>query len=195
MDVVLVGFIAGFIFGGFRSGFVHRLLGILFLVLSLVLAAYFRYPVGAVAAAFFKDIPSDYAELVGYTIAFPVILAAFHIGTRMIFGKLQFQGVSKGLDSALGAVFGGVEAVLILSAAVVILDAYFGTSSTLAKSMPPGVLKELTQALNGSTTVHLLRDSTVPVVLAVVGPLLPKDVSQLLPTGLPTRLPFPTARP
>ena len=168
------------------------MLGILFLVLSLVLGAYFRYPVGAIAGTFFKDIPADDAELVGYSIAFPVILAALHIGTRMIFGKLQFAGVFKGIDSALGAVFGGVEAILILSAAVVILDAYFGTSSTLAKSMPPGVLKELTQALNGSTTVHLLRDSTVPVVLAVVGPLLPKDLTQLLPTGLPTRLPFPT---
>ncbi len=191
MDVILVGFIGGFIFGGWRTGFLRRVIGIGFMVVSFVVSAYFRYPVGAIASTFFKNIPADYANLVGYTIAFPVILAGLHIVGHFVFGKVQVKGVTKELDQALGAAFGGVEAVLILSAAVVILDAYFGTTSTLAKEVPPGYLKELTQALNGSETVRLLRDSTVPGVVAVLGPLLPKDASTLLPTGLPGRLPFP----
>lgn len=192
MDVVLVGFIGGFIFGGWRTGFLRSLIGIIFMALSFVLSAYFRYPVGQIASTFFKDIPSDYANLVGYTIAFPVVLAALHIAGHFVFGRVQVSGITKEMDKALGAAFGGVEAVLILSAAVVILDTYFGTNSTIAKSVAPGYLKELTAALNGSETVHLLRSSTVPVVLAVLGPLLPKDVGALLPGGLPGRLPFPT---
>jgi uncharacterized membrane protein required for colicin V production len=195
MDVVLVGFIGGFIFGGWRTGFVRRLIGIGFLVLSFVAGAYFRYPVGAIASGFFKDIPSDYANLVGYAIVFPAVLVALHVAGNALLGRVAVRGVTREVDAGLGAVLGGVEAVLILSAAVVILDAYFGTDSKIAAAVAPGVLKELTTTLNASTTVQLLRGSTVPVTLALLGPLLPKDVTTLLPGGLPGRLPFPVPVP
>ena len=192
MDVLLVGFIGGFIFGGWRTGFVRRLIGIAFLAISFVLAAYFRYPAGAIAKTFFPNIPPDYADLVGYTIAFPAILVALHIASAFLLRHVAVKGVSREVDAALGAVFGGVEAILIISAVVVIVDAYFGTGSTLGKSFPPGILKEVTQALNGSTTVQLLRGSTVPLVQGVLGPLLPKNLTNIFSGGLPTRLPFPT---
>ncbi len=191
MDVVLVGFIGGFVFGGWRSGFLRRLLGIIFIGLALVAGAYFRYPVGAIAAQVFPDIPSDYADLVGYTIVFPVVLVGLHLAANALVGRVAVRGVTREIDAALGAMLGGVEAVLILSAVIVILDAYFGTSSTLGGAVAPGLLKEVTGALNGSTTVGILRGSTVPVVLAALGPLLPADVSTLLPGGLPGRQPFP----
>jgi len=88
-------------------------------------------------------------------------------------------------------VFGGIEAILIVSVLVVVVDTHFGTKSQLAADMPPGVLKSFTEAFDGAETVRLLRETTVPVMLAVLGPLLPKDLTTLLPNGLPTRLPFP----
>jgi uncharacterized membrane protein required for colicin V production len=193
MDVVLVGFIAGFIFGGFKTGFLRRLLGIVFIVVAAVAGAYFRYPVGLFAKQFFPDIPADYANLVGYTIAFPALLVALHVVEAVFLRKLiPEHGLSRELDQALGAVFGGVEAILILSVAVVVVDTYFGTSSQIAADIPPGLFKSFTEAFNSAETVKLLRGSTVPVLLAILGPLLPKDVTTLLPNGLPTRLPFPT---
>jgi uncharacterized membrane protein required for colicin V production len=185
MDVVLVGFIAGFVYGGFRSGFVKRVIGIGFAIVSLGLGAYFRYPVGAIASTLFKDIPADYANLVGYAIAFPAILAAFHIASRLLLGKLQVKGMTKEVDSLLGAIFGGAEAILILSAAVVVLDAYFGTSATPSALTHTGMLRDLTASFNASTTVQLLRGSTVPIVLGILGPILPTDVKNLVPNGLP----------
>jgi len=192
MDIVLVGFIAGFIFGGFRTGFLRRLLGIAFIVVAAVAGAYFRYPVGVIAKQFFPDIPADYANLVGYAIAFPAILVGLYIVEAVFLRKLVPQhGLSRGLDQALGAVFGGIEAILILSVLVVVVDTYFGTKSLLAADMPPGLLKTFTEAFNGAETVRLLRETTVPVMLAILGPLLPKDLTTLLPNGLPSRLPFP----
>jgi len=197
MDVVLVGFIAGFIFAGWRTGFLRRVLGLAFMVAAFLAGAYFRVPVGAAAAAFFPKIPTDYANLVGYAIVFPVVLAALHIVSARLIGDVRLHGISKELDQALGAVVGGVEAVLILSAVVVILDTYFGTSSHLAQSGDYAYLKSLTQAFNASTTVGLLRGSTVPLVLAVLGPLLPTDLRSILPAGLPSGLPsgFPGGLP
>ena len=192
MDVLLVGFIAGFIYGGWRTGLVRRLLGLLFLFISAVASAYFRYPVGAIAQKFFPNIPSDYANLVGYTIAFPVILIGLHVAAHFLVGKVHPSGLSKFADSALGALFGGIEAILIISVVIVIVDTYFGTASTLAKDMPPGYLSRFTEAFNSSETVKLLRDTTVPLVLTIVSPFLPKDLTSIFPGGLPGRLPFPT---
>jgi uncharacterized membrane protein required for colicin V production len=197
MDVVLVGFIGAGIFGGFRAGFIRSVFGLLFMAISLVVGAYLRYPVGAAFSAFSQDVPPGYADLVGYVIVFPIVLAGLHIVSGPFLKKVAVKGVSKALDSALGAVFGGVEAILIVSAAIVIVDTYLGTSTALRHTLGPGLLKTITDALNGSTTVHILRDTTVPVVLNILGPFLPKDISSLLPTGLPSGLPggFPLPTP
>jgi hypothetical protein len=56
---------------------------------------------------------------------------------------------------------------------IVILDTDFGTAGSLGK---PGVgfLRTVSQALDGSTIGQFLIKTTVPFVLAVLGPLLPK---------------------
>ena len=196
MDVALVGFIGGFVFGGWRTGFLRRVLGIVFLVVALVLGAWFRYPVGAIAATFFKDISPEYANLVGYTIAFPAILAALHIASARVIGRVGMTGVSRNVDASLGAVFGGVEAILIISALAVVVQNYAGTDSPLRPVPALATLKPFADAFLASTTVKLLHGSTIPVVLAILGPILPKDVSTLVPAALPSGLPgIPRAFP
>jgi uncharacterized membrane protein required for colicin V production len=194
MDIVLVGFIGVSIFGGFRAGLIRSILGLLFMVIAFVAGAYLRYPVGALFTTFFKDVPSDYSNLVGYTIVFPIVLAGLHLVSGVAFRKVAVKGFTKEIDSGLGALFGGMEAILIISAAIVIADTYLGTSQ-IRHTLGPGMLKTITDALNGSTTVHLLRDTTVPIILALLGPLLPKDISTLIPNGLPSLpggFPLPT---
>jgi uncharacterized membrane protein required for colicin V production len=199
MDVVLVGFIAGFAYGGWRSGLLRRLIGIGFTILAFLLGAYLRYPFAALATTFTKSIPADYANLVGYAIAFPALLAGLHLVTNRMLSGVKVQGMTKELDSGLGALFGGLEAILILSAAIVVLDAYFGTGTKPSALTHAGFLKDLTAQVNASTTVQILRGTTVPVVLAILGPILPTDVKSLLPDGLRTSIPglpsgFPGAR-
>jgi len=192
MDAVLVAFIAGWIFGGWRTGLLKRLIGIGFLIISFVVSAYLRYPIGAIAVTFFKGIPTSYANLVGYTIAFPVILAGLHLASGALLKRVSMTGITKELDQALGAVVGGIEGILIISAAIVILDAYFGTGTTLRQYSGLAALRSFTESFNASTTVHILRGSVVPVVLAILGPLLPKDIKSFVPTALPSTLPIPT---
>jgi uncharacterized membrane protein required for colicin V production len=196
MDVVLLGFIAAFVYGGYRSGFLKRLFGIVFAIVSLLVAAYFRYPVAAIASTLFKSIPEQYAQLVASIIVFPVVLAILHLVSRKTIERINVQGLTKQLDGILGAILGGVEAIVILSALVVIVDAYFGTGSTAIKGISSGPIKDVVAAFNASETVKILRDTTVPVVLAILGPLLPTDLKSVAPAGvpglpLPSGLPFP----
>ena len=185
MDVVLVGFVAGLTFGGWRTGFVHRLAGLLFMAISFVLAAYLRGPFGELVHNFFPSMPTDYAGLLGYAFGFPIILAVLHVATYPLLKGRHINGVTKELDRALGAVFGFIEGVLILSALVVIFDTYFGTGQSAGQTPGLNYLQSLVSGFNSSYTVQLLRSTTVPLVLAILGPLLPKDVSSVIPGGVP----------
>src|SRR6266516_3845515 len=109
----MLGFVAGLTFGGWRTGLIHRLAGLAFMAIALVLGAYLRGPFGDLASSFFPNIPSDYAGLVGYAFAFPVILAILHIVSYRFLKGQHMGGVTAGVDRGLGALFGFVEGVLI----------------------------------------------------------------------------------
>ena len=184
-DLLLLGFIAGFVRGGWSTGFLRRLVGLAYIALSFVAGAYLRQPVGAIIAGIFPQIPKGYADMVGYSVAFTVLVIALNVISHPILARVPVRGVSRELDKGLGALFGGIEAILLISAAIVILDTYFGTAGALGKDPGLGFLKTLSQALDSSTIGQFLIHTTVPFVLAVLGPLLPKDVSTLVPTTVP----------
>jgi uncharacterized membrane protein required for colicin V production len=188
-DFFLLLFIAGYVRGGWSTGFLRRLIGLGYLAASFVVGAYLRVPIGNIVSGFFPKMPPAYAEMVGYSVAFAVLVAALNLITGLVLRNVAVGGVSRRLDQALGAVLGGVEAILLISVAIVILDTYFGKGGALATDPGLGFLKDLTVALDSSTIGQALINTTVPVVLAILGPLLPKDVSTLVPTGLPGGLP------
>ena len=184
-DLVLLGLFAGFIVGGWRGGFIRRLAGLIYLVISFVLGAYLRGPLGAIVVGIFPDIPKQYADMVGYSAAFAILVFAFNLFSSLILSKVAVQGLSKVTDKVLGAVFGGLEAALIASAAIVILHTYATEVGTLAKLSGFGVLKDVADGIDTSVIGQLLEKTTVPLVLFFLGPLLPQDIKSLVPNTIP----------
>jgi len=197
-DLVLLLFIAGFLRGGWSSGFIRRLVGLGFLAISFVAGAYLRGPAGALVNTFLPKIPSQYAEMVGYTVAFSALLLVFNLFSGLVLSRIAKTGVARRTDQLLGVLFGGVEAILIISAGIVILHTY--TDPTAANA-GLGFLRDIRVAVDDSTIGKLLEDTTVPVVLLLLGPLLPKDITSVVPTTIPgglpgfPGLPFPTVKP
>jgi uncharacterized membrane protein required for colicin V production len=206
VDAILLSFIGGFIIGGYRSGLLHRLGGLAFMALSFVLGAYLRAPIGSVIGSTLK-VPQAYGEMVAYIIIFPIILIIAHVVAYPFLKRHPINGMTEDANRVLGAVFGGVEAVLIISAVMVILETYFGpTSKTVVLPAGEGLgfLSSIQNALESSVTASLLRSTTVPLVLGVLGPLLPQDVTTVFPVGFPLgssgipgfpNLPFPSGFP
>lgn len=191
-DLILLGFIGASVFGGFRSGFIRRLAGLAFLAISFVAGAYLRAPVGALVTQFFPQIPAQYAEMVGYSVAFSALLIVFNLLSSKILSRLATGGLSKATDKVLGVAFGGLEAVLIISAGIVILHTYTDPSIGLPPIVDLSFLHDIRVAVDESTVGKFLEDTTVPLVLLVLGPLLPKDISSIVPTTIPGGLPgFP----
>jgi uncharacterized membrane protein required for colicin V production len=184
-DVLLLGFFGALILGGWTTGFVRRLAGLLFMAASFVLGAYLRAPIGAIVVSIFPDIPKAYAEMIGYAIGSTVLIFLFNLLSGAVLSKVAVQGLSKVTDKALGAVLGAVEAALIASAAIVILHTYSSEVAALANLGGFGLLKDIAAGIDSSTIGKLLTSTTVPVVLAILGPLLPSDITSLVPTTIP----------
>jgi uncharacterized membrane protein required for colicin V production len=190
-DLVLLGFIGGMTVAGWRSGFLRRLIGLVFLVVSFVAGAYVRGPAGAIVHSVLPKIPDQYAEMVGYSVAFPVILVVLNLFAKPILARAPQHGLSQATDKALGAVLGLAEAALIASAGIVILH----TFTTLGSGLPStfvetGFLKDIRSQVDDSTIGGLLEQTLVPIVLLFLGPLLPKDIKSIVPTTIPGGIPF-----
>ena len=191
-DLLMLGFIGATVLGGWRSGFIRRLAGLIFLGISFVAGAYLRAPAGALVHAFLPQVPEQYAEMVGYSVAFSALLLAFNLFSSQILSRVATGGFSRATDKTLGVIIGALEAILILSAAIVILHTYTDPGSAVGDIAKLGFLHDVRTAVDASTIGRLLEDTTVPLVLLLLGPLLPTDIKAIVPTTIPGGLPgFP----
>ena len=190
-DLALLLFIGGLVAAGWRSGFLRRLIGLAFMAVSFLAGAYLRAPGGAIVHGVLPKIPQPYAEMVAYSVAFPVILFGLNLLAKPILARAPSHGLSRVTDGALGAALGLVEGVLIASAAIVILHSFTAVGSGLpAGFAETGFLKDIRTAVDDSTIGGLLEHSTVPIVLLVLGPFIPKDITNIVQTTIPGGLPF-----
>lgn len=196
VDLILLGIFAGLARAGWSSGFVRRLAGLIFIALSFVLSAYLRPVAGGLVTSFFPKIPEQYAEMVGYSIGFSALVIAFNLFSRAILSRVAVQGIARRTDQLLGVVFGIAEGVVLVSAAIVILHTYTDAATPLGAVVDLKFLHSIREAVDDSTIGKLLEDTTVPVVLLLLGPFLPTDIKSVVPTQIPGGLPgFPTGIP
>jgi len=184
-DLILLGFFASMAFGGWRTGFVRRLVGLAAMVAAFVLGAYLRTPLGGFVEAIVPEIPTEYAGMMGYLIAFGALTVGINAVAGVMLSRVAVSGMSRATDQTLGAVMGLVEAVLIASAAIVILHAYSEEVALLARVAGFGLLNEVATGLDNSTVGKLLEATTVPVVLTILGPFLPGDLTEVFSETIP----------
>jgi uncharacterized membrane protein required for colicin V production len=189
VDLLLLGVFAGFARAGWSSGFVRRLFGLVVIVASFVLAAYLRPVAGGLIEGFFPKVPEQYAEMVGYSITFSALLVGLNLLSRVILSRVAVQGIARRTDQVLGVVLGIAEGVLLLSVGIVILHTY-ADANELQAFAGLGVLDTLREAIETSTIGRLLEDTTVPILLLLLGPFLPTDIRSIVPTQIPGGLPF-----
>ena len=189
-DLVLLLFIGGMALAGWRSGFVRRLIGLGFLLVSFLAGAYLRVPAGAIVNQFLPKIPQQYAEMVGYSVAFTVLLVVLNLLAKPILARVPEHGLSRLTDASLGAALGFAEAVLIASAAIVILHSFSASTAGASSFIETGLLKDIRAQVDDSTIGGLLEQTTVPIVLLILGPFLPTQIKDVVPTTIPGGLPF-----
>jgi uncharacterized membrane protein required for colicin V production len=175
--LVFFGLFAMFILG-FMQGTIRRLLGIASILLSLLVAAQIREPLGTFLAQNWEQYPRDY----NFMIAFGTVFLAGSIGAtialQLFYKPVPLFAQYPVIDEILGGILGILQAGLILTAFFIITDPFFLTSGVDKHTAEFPFVREIHQAFDGSVTASIVRERLAPSIFAVLGAAFPDVVKE-----------------
>lgn len=179
-DWLVIAFCVVMFVLGYAQGVVRRLLGIAIVVFSFLLAANLRDALGSFLASNWTQFPREYSYMLAFGFLFVVFMVVGTIIIQMTYKPAPLFAKAPVLDELLGGVLGVVQALLIVAAGIAILDSFF--------RLPVGIgdqqvqfLKDLYGAVNQSQSVTVFRQTILPLIVTLTGPLLPSDIQALYP--------------
>jgi uncharacterized membrane protein required for colicin V production len=179
-DLVIVLILFAFFILGFIQGTIRRLIGIAAILLSFILAANLREPLGDFLKANWTQFPAEYAVMVGFGAVFAAAVIASTLVIQTYYHKIPLFQRATVIDEMLGGVLGVVQGLLILGAVIIILDSYFTLPGRASDNELP-VLRDVYEAYAppgkpASATALIFRETLVPGFLAVTGPVMPNTL-------------------
>ena len=177
--LVLFGLAAMFLVG-FIQRTIRRLLGLIAILFSFLVASTVRDPLGGFLASHWHQFPPQYAWMLGYLTVFVVGSIAFSLIIQGFYKPSPLFPNASAVDELLGGLLGILEGLLILGAFVIILDSTFAASPPVLQSDNEiHFLRDFWTALNNSGTVGVFRDTLIPIFMVPFGWAIPADIRSL----------------
>lgn len=167
---------------GFMQGIIRRLLGIASILVSLLVAAQVRGPLGAFLAENWTQYPAEYNHMLAFGSVFVAGSLAATIAIQLFFRPAPLFAKYPVIDEVLGGVLGLLQGALILAAFFLITDPFFLTVGQEAGATEFPFVREIHQALDGSVTAEIIRGRVVPSILLVLGGVFPASVRDVFPS-------------
>lgn len=162
---------------GMIQGAIRRVLGILSILAGFLLAANLREPAGNFLADNWTQFPAGYDHMLGFAIVFVVFTVVASIVIQGLYKRTEIYARRPIVDDLVGGALGVVEAVLLLTIALIILTSY-----TFPAQFPGelGYLRDIKdQLIHVSYIAGAIRDNVVPGFVGVLSILLPADLVSL----------------
>ncbi len=165
---------------GFIQRTIRRLLGLIAILFSFLVASTVRDPLGGFLASHWHQFPPQYAWMLGYLAVFVVGSIAFSLIIQGFYKPSPLFPNASAVDELLGGLLGILEGLLILGAFVIILDSTFAASPPVPQSDNEiHFLRDFWTALNNSGTVGVFRDTLIPIFMVPFGWAIPADIRSL----------------
>ena len=178
VDLVVILLLAGGFLLGFFRGAIRQLTSIGAWLICFLLGAHLAPVVGRWLVGQAPTYSFQYGQLLSFGAIFIILLTAALIlfqvvGTTMTLTRHEL------LDNVLGGLLGATLVLLIATSLVVILDSYY-TLPVLPATAELPVLREAWLASESSAIANGLRASLIPLLGAVLGPILPSELRPAL---------------
>lgn len=181
MDIYLLVIIVASLVVGFFWGASRSLMMVGAWLLAFVAGAYLRLQLGSYLASQWTNFRSDFSEMAAFGLIYLAIMLAapvlIVVSTR---GSQRFFR-SQGLDDIAGAVVAGGVAVLAIAGLMVIFATFYGEGDPLVIATGgPQWTADIYQSLLDSTIGGFVDEQVIPVLGAILGPILPPDVREVM---------------
>jgi uncharacterized membrane protein required for colicin V production len=190
--VIFLALLAMFVVG-YAQGVIRRLLGIGAILFSLVLGALLRPGVGDyLSREWTANIP-QYSYMIGFGAVFFAAAVTLSLGIQISYRPAPLFPKYPVLDELLGGLLGVLEGFLILMAFLLITDPYFTLPDVKDRVGIGefGLLRAVHEYVDPTLMADIMRNSVIPIFLALFGFVFPQDVRDAFARAL-TSL---TARP
>ena len=173
-DVVIIMALLGAVLVGVFRGALRQFIVLGALLVTFIVAAQVRPPIAGWLIAQEPDFSAQYAEMISFVLAFVVLF-----GVALVIIETGGRTIVLSGRPLVDEVQGGF---LMLGAGLLWVTALLAALGTYYAVTPEGVtaelelLRELNAALETSAIATALRDSLVPALQTLLGPLLPADV-------------------
>lgn len=164
---------------GYMQGVIRRALGIGAILLSLLLAAQLRAPLGDFLAKNWTQYSPEYNHMLAFGSIFVAGVIASTIAMQLFFKPVPLLARYPALDELLGGVLGLVQGALVLAAFFLITQPFFATSGHVAQANEFPFVRQIYDALQGTVTADIARTRIVPFVLLLFGGIFPGDVTSV----------------
>jgi len=175
--VIFLALLAMFIVG-YAQGLIRRLLGTAAIILSIVIAALLRPPLGDYLAQQWTTIGPAYSHMIAFGAVFLAAAVTFSLGIQITYRPAPLLTRYPVLDEILGGIVGVIEGIIILVAVMLTLDPYY-TLPEVQDTVGRGefeLLRTLHGFLDETWTAGVLRETIIPALLSVFGFLFPADI-------------------
>ncbi len=179
-DLLVLLFLFAMFILGFMQGTIRRLLGIASIVFSFLVATQIREPLGQFLASNWPY-NADYSYMIGYAAVFLAGSLAFTVALQAFYKSQQVFPDHPSVDEVLGGILGVVQGLVVLIAVMMVLDPFFQLPGIPISANEFPFIRDFHQALDGSATATLMRQTVIPSILAVAGGFFPDSVRAVFP--------------
>lgn len=180
MDLFIVLILGGGVFAGFTQGLIRYALNALVVLVAFVIAAQLKGPLFNLLG-FWRAFTPDLREQIVFLLLFVGLVVGGWFIVRAFYKRTRLP-VARQLDELGGAALGLLFAALSVVFLLVVMDSFFTTASD-ADVARAGLLHGLYQAMESSALVEVFRSTLIPTFGAVVKPLVPGEIANLLELG------------
>jgi uncharacterized membrane protein required for colicin V production len=173
--LVIIGCLVGFIIG-YLQGVLRRLLGIAVILLSFIVAAQLRAPLGDFLAANWTQWPSEYSAMIGFGFVFLVAAVLSSVLVQVSFHSVRIWPRHPSLEAFVGAILGVVEVLIVVGIVFMIVDPYYTNATIVPSTNELPYLRGFHDAMSGSASAQVYRGALIPAFLAIAGGLVPEVV-------------------
>ena len=177
VDLVLLLILGGTFLLGFYQGALRGLLGLGAWFVSFVLAANLRTPFGDWLSGYWTQFSADYNEMLAFLILFLLFFVVANVAIQAAYHRTPLTKRYIVVDDVLGGLLGVGVGVLVLATLVIILDTA-GSRVSAPGSTRVGYLSAIHDVLLSSAVANTLRESFIPGLLSLLGPLVPDSLAR-----------------